>query len=548
MKKKPTLYVIIIFIWILCLGLLITSLYFILNNLDTSNLIKSIFISIILILNSIILGILWFGSIKDLVFSCTHAFYGKKLLKKYDDISKIKIKKDYKPKFLLLYCTRNDFNKNALTESMKQNYDNFQVIILDDSDKEDFLNEINLFSKEYNIEVVRRKNKSGFKAGNLNNYLKGKTDYDYFVVLDSDEILPADYINKVLKYFIYDKNCGAVQARHKATKGNNWFQRLLGLSVGSNGASIQIVKNFYGSNALIGHGMTISKDCYLKTGGFPLVVAEDISFAVDIRNAGFNIIYAPDILCYEEFPINYLSLKKRQCKWTQGNLEYMQKYNKEIGSCKMSWFEKLDLKLSHYSLPIVPILGFFLAVFTIILGFLGYPIIHYSLGIYIIMIIFLCSPLIPDLFVYHKDKNTLLLIPYFILNVITYASLSPMMIKTVFLGIFGKKATFNVTPKDNKKYSLKLAILGSLDSIIFGIIILTLSLLSCRSILPVILIVISCLSAPLIILLSNLEIKEKVKKISNIKEKDNTKFITKDNYQNIHNKNKNIQISQKEFN
>ena len=56
-----------------------------------------------------------------------------------------------------------------------------------------------------------------------------KTDYDYFVVLDRDEILPTDYINKVLKYFIYDKNCGAVQARHKATKGNNLFQRLLGL-------------------------------------------------------------------------------------------------------------------------------------------------------------------------------------------------------------------------------------------------------------------------------------------------------------------------------
>ena len=122
--------------------------YFILNNLDTSNLIKSIFIGIILILNSIILGILWFGSIKDLVFSCTHAFYGKKLLRKYDDISKIKIKKDYRPKFLLLYCTRNDFNKNALNESMKQNYDNFQVIILDDSDKEESLNEIDLFSKE----------------------------------------------------------------------------------------------------------------------------------------------------------------------------------------------------------------------------------------------------------------------------------------------------------------------------------------------------------------------------------------------------------------
>lgn len=540
MKKKQTLYVIIIFIWILCLGLLITSLYFILNNLDTSNLIKSIFIGIILVLNTMILGVLWFGSIKDLVFSCTHAFYGKKLLKKYDAIYQTEINDNFTPKFLLLYCTRNDFNKNALSESMKQNYKNFKVVILDDSDNIDYLNEIDLFSKENNIEVIRRKDKSGFKAGNLNNYLKNRTDYDYFVVLDSDEILPPDYINKVLKYFVYDKNCGAVQARHKATKGTNYFQRLLGLSVGSNGASVQIVKNFYGSNALIGHGMTISKDCYLKTGGFPLVVAEDISFAVDIRNAGFNIIYAPDILCYEEFPINYLSLKKRQCKWTQGNLEYMQKYNHEINSCKMSWFEKLDLKLSHYSLPIVPVLGFLLACFTIILGFLGYPIIHYAFGIYIIMIVFLCSPLIPDLFIYHKDKNVLLLIPYFILNIITYASLSPMMVKTVILGVFGKKATFNVTPKDNKKYSLKLALLGSLDSLIFGISILVLSLLSCKSILPVILIVISCLSTPFVILLSNFQIKEKIK--------NDTKFIVKNDYQNIQNKNKNISISQKEFN
>lgn len=43
-----------------------------------------------------------------------------------------------------------------------------------------------------------------------------------------------------------------------------------------------------------------------------------------------------DILCYEEFPVNYVSLKKRQCKWTQGNLEYMKKYNKDIGKSKMA--------------------------------------------------------------------------------------------------------------------------------------------------------------------------------------------------------------------
>lgn len=145
------------------------------------------------------------------------------------------------------------------------------------------------------MEIVRRKNKKGYKAGNLNNYLAGRTDYDYFVVLDSDELIPPDYIRRVLKYFAYNKNCGAVQAKHKAKKGENVFQRLMRFCVGSNGETVQVIKNFYGANALIGHGMTISRDCYEKTGGFPLVVAEDISFAVEIKKAGLEIIYIPPI-------------------------------------------------------------------------------------------------------------------------------------------------------------------------------------------------------------------------------------------------------------
>ncbi len=512
MKKKPTLYVIIFILWGLCLSLLFVSLYFIIVNLPIEKYYLRIIAIILLTLNTLTLGMLWFGSIKDLVFSCAYALLRHNLLNRYDVINKINVPNDYNPRFALLYCTRNDFNANSLKECMKQDYNNFKVVILDDSDDPIYLNEIDEFSKINNVEVIRRKNKTGFKAGNLNNYLKGREDYDYFVVLDSDEIIPNNYIKKVIKYFIYNKNCGAVQARHKATLGHNIFQRLLGMSVGSNGKSTQVIKNFYGSNALIGHGMTISKECYKKTRGFPLVVAEDISFAADIRNNGFDIIYAPDIECYEEFPINYLSLKKRQCKWTQGNLEYMKKYNKEISNCKMLWYEKLDMKLSHYSLPIVPLLSFSLIIFTIILGFIGYPIIHYSIFIYCLMLLFLCSPLIPDLFVYNKDKNFILIVPYFLLNIVTYASLAPMMIKTVILGLFGKKASFAVTPKNDEKFSFIQAIDGSMDSIMFGLIILMLSIVSCNSFIPVSLIVISSFLAPFVILLSNIHLNNKERK------------------------------------
>lgn len=503
--------------WIFCIVILGISLIGIILNLNDYSNFKTIVIISLLIINSIVLAMLWLGSIKDFVFSITYALFHKKINKEYTKIKEIPFDKDSSPHVLLLYCTCNDFNKEALSKSMKQDYSNFKTIILDDSSNKKYLDEIDSFKNLHdNVEVVRRNDKTGYKAGNLNNFLKNRTDYDYFVVLDSDEIIPSNYIRQILKYFVYNKKCGAVQAKHKALKGENIFQRLMGLCVASNGETVQVIKNFYGANALIGHGMTISKECYLKTGGFPLVVAEDISFAVEIKNAGLDIIYAPDILCYEEFPINYVSLKKRQCKWTQGNLEYMRKYNKDINESKMSWFEKLDIKLSHYSLPIVPLLSLLLTLCTICLGFLGYPIIKYSLIVYLIMIVFLCSPLIPDLFTYKQSKNVILLLPYFLLNIATYASFAPMMLKTLFLGLFGKKAKFIVTPKESLKFNFKEIIKYSYDSIIFGTILGTLAILSCGSILPVIFIVVGCFAAPFIISISNIDtpIKKQIKSLT----------------------------------
>ena len=517
MKKRGTVYLIIIGLWIGALTVLGFALFNIIKGINETNVIKYISIIILLVINTLVLGILWLGSIKDFIFSLTYAFKHKTLEKEYQKIKDVEMSKENEPRVLLLYCTCNDFNPSALSKSSRQDYANFKVVILDDSTKNEYISLINKYKFQHsNVEVVRRNDHKGYKAGNLNNYLMGRDDYDYFVVLDSDEVIPQDYIKKVLKYFNYDSNCGAVQAKHKALKGKNIFQDLMGMCVNSNGTTVQVVKNFYGANALIGHGMTISKECYIKTKGFPLVVAEDISFAVEIKNVNLNIIYAPDIECYEEFPIDYVSLKKRQCKWTQGNLEYMRKYDKDINHSKMKWFEKMDIKLSHYSLPIVPILSLLLTICTIGLGFLGYPIIRYSLTIYLIMILFLCSPMIPDLFVYQRTKNIFLLIPYFIINIMTYASLSPMMLKTIFLGLFGKKATFIVTPKDSKKFTLKEVFKYSYDSIIFAFIIGALSLLSCGSILPVIFIVVGCLGAPLIILLANISLEKKVK----IKEKE----------------------------
>ena len=510
MKKRPTLYIIIIAAWVCCLALLGYSFFAVIDGLGSFSPVRRGFIITLLAINTLVLAVLWFGSIKDFTFSIAYAVMGKRMLSRYKDIKEISVDPENAPHVLLLYCTCNDFNAASLSVCRKQKYPNFKTVILDDSSDPEYIRDIDRYvAQNKNIEVVRRSDRKGYKAGNINNYLKGRTDYDYFVILDSDEIIPSDFIMKALKYFAYNEKCGAVQAKHEATNGENLFQRLMGLCVGSNGTTVQVVKNFYGANALIGHGMMITRECYEKTGGFPLVVAEDISFAVDIKNAGLDIIYAPDILCYEEFPVNYVSLKKRQCKWTQGNLEYMREYNRDIGRSKMSWFEKLDIKLSHYSLPIVPMLSFLLVICTLALGFLGYTVINYSLIIYAIMVVFLCSPMIPDMIVYRKSKDILLLVPYFMVNIATYASLAPMMLRTVLLGAFGKKAVFTVTPKQSENFSFEEIIRYSWDSVLFATAIGVLSFFACGSVLPVIFIAVGCALAPFIIALSNIRVRQK---------------------------------------
>lgn len=65
---------------------------------------------------------------------------------------------------------------------------------MDDSKSNEYIKRVDEFVKEHGLRIVRRENKEGFKVGNLNNYLKNNDDYDYFVVLDSDEVFLNDFI------------------------------------------------------------------------------------------------------------------------------------------------------------------------------------------------------------------------------------------------------------------------------------------------------------------------------------------------------------------
>ncbi|MBU4693761.1 glycosyltransferase [Mycoplasma zalophidermidis] len=391
-------------------------------------------------------------------------------------VKSINISKYNQPRVVLAYCTYNDFNPKALIQSMKQNYNNFKTVILDDSSNPQIKNEIDVFSKKYpNIDVIRRENHVGFKAGNINNYFLNNSNWDYFVILDSDEVIPPNFIVDSLKYFSYFKKIGVVQANHKSINEKNDFQRFFGTTILSGCTTSLTAKNLSGVVTLFGHGAMISKECYDSVNGFPQLVSEDNAFSAYILMKGYYVYFAPDIICGEEFPTNYLAFKKRQTKFTLGNMQLNSDgVLKNIFKSKLNFFFKWDL-ISHFMLIyLTVILGFFFMAINTLIYFMEQNLFYKNLTILAISLFFIFIPWIKEYIIQFKYNSWIKIFIFILLSTFMIYSLFLITLKAVVLKLFGKKPKFIVTPKENEKITFKMFLRANWFELLLSIIIICL--------------------------------------------------------------------------
>lgn len=454
-----------------------------------------VFITALLIINIIFVVYFWLNGIKDLVYTSFYRFKREKIIKQEIKILNRPLPDKLKnARVVMLYCTCNDIVEAALASSLNQDFKNYKTVILDDSFEPEYLKRVDTFAKKYQLEVVRRLKRNDFKAGNLNNYLQKHYDYDYFVVLDSDEIIPDNFIKQSLHYFAYYDNLGILQANHISTRDHTKFMQNFSLGVNAHWATYQSLKQDYGFMSFLGHGAIISKSCYEAVGAFPPLVAEDISFTVEAQFKNYMCGFSNLIVCEEEFPIDYFAFKKRHLKWTGGNLEFIRTYTKsQIKSHMMTWFEKLDIFLFAYNLPMTSVFFLFLVINLVILPVIGYSA-GYPRWLMTITVILLVAPMTNDM-TYLIGKSTLLHYFHYIwMSFLLYGSLYWLSLSGATKSWLGIKPKFIVTPKAISRYSFKDILIGNIGEIVFGITLLIISLTILHSFLPVFLIVIPSLS------------------------------------------------------
>ena len=516
MRKSPALYITMLVIWAVLLVFLWAQFIpkFIHTPFTGINVPLAVQVGakILLVFNAVFISYFWLNGVKDFLYVVWYYLFRKSLYKRYyavvdTDVSTVQ------DKILLAYCTCNDFDGESLSKSLKQDYPHFDVVILDDSTEEEYIQKVNEFALRHGVKVVRRQGREGFKAGNINHYFlspecKAK-NYEYYVILDSDEILPENYLTESLKYFYAYENVGIVQANHVSDRNRNFFMKLFHIGVNSHWPTYQTMKHFYGFSTMLGHGAMLKRDCYEKAGGFPPLVAEDLCLSIEARSAGYLVAFAPNIVCREEYPIDYVAFKKRHSKWTQGNLEFIKKYTGRISRSKMAWFEKMDIVLFTYNLPLTAVFAFF-----IFANLLIAPLLRLNLGgvyapwMVIPTVIFFFSPMLNDFITWAFRLNPLRTLLYTFSVVMLYGSMLTTSLISAALGMAGKKARFIVTPKTSQKTTLGFALKFQWKEIAFSTLLLGLSLLFHGGVLPVLLIVVTGYSSLALLFFSNVQYTE----------------------------------------
>ena len=216
------------------------------------------------------------------------------------------------------------------------------------------------------------------------------------------------------------------------------------------------------------------------------MVAEDLCFSIAARDAGYFTVFAPDVVCEEEYPVDYLAFKKRHSKWTQGNMEFIKRYTGVILRSRMTWFEKVDIVLFTYNLPLTAVFSVYVAIHVIVLPVLGYRI-DYPLWMLAPTALFLLAPMLNDVIFHFRSMSKRRLAWYLLHTILLYGSMLFISFRASVTSAFGK-SVFVVTPKEDQRITLRQALVANRAEIIFGVLLTAISVYLTGSALPVLLI------------------------------------------------------------
>jgi len=332
--------------------------------------------------------------------------------------------------------------------------ENLHIQVLDDSDDSTVdicSNQVMKFKEQgFNISLINRKVRSGFKAGALKEGLNS-AEGEFIAIFDADFLPPPDFLRKTVSLFI-DPTIGMVQTRWDHLNENYSMltqTQAFGLAghfiVEQNGRnSAGYFMNFNGTAGVW------RKSCIEDAGNWQYdTLTEDLDLSYRAQMKGWKFIFLNDVVTPAELPAEINALKSQQYRWTKGAVETARKILPKL------WRSDLSIKIKIHST--FHLTNNFVYPFILILALLNLPLIIVKNHIpeseifFMIFAFFLLSFGASFLFyaisqkaLYKDWKKRMLLFPVFMSGSMGFSINNT---KAVIQGLFKLKTPFIRTPK-----------------------------------------------------------------------------------------------------
>ena len=329
-----------------------------------------------------------------------------------------------------------------------------EIQILDDSTDETKEICAKLVSKYksngFNIDVIYRESREGFKAGALR-YGMAKAKGEFIAIFDADFLPDKNFLLNTINYF-KDKKIGMVQTRWEHLNEEYSFltkAQAFGLAghfiVEQNGRNNSgLFINFNGTAGIW------RKICIEDAGNWQAdTLTEDLDLSYRAQLKGWKFVFLNDVVTPSELPAEVNALKSQQYRWTKGSVETALKILPRV------WRSKIPIRLKIHST--FHLTNNFVYPFIFILALLNLPLIMIKNTLpeskiyFFIFSFFLISFLISFVFyaisqkmIYKDWIKRLLIFPIFMSGSMGFSINNS---KAVMAALMNRKSPFIRTPK-----------------------------------------------------------------------------------------------------
>jgi cellulose synthase/poly-beta-1,6-N-acetylglucosamine synthase-like glycosyltransferase len=225
--------------------------------------------------------------------------------------------------------------------------DRFQIQVLDDSTDE--TRDIcrakvdELKARGLDVEYVHRTDRSGFKAGALENGLRTASG-ELVLIFDADFLPEPDILHKTVHFFT-DPGVAMVQVRWEHV--NRAYSRLTeaqALMLDGHFIMEHAGRNwsgrFFNFNGTAGMWRRTAID---DAGGWQHdTLTEDMDLSYRAQLKGWRFVYLPEVVAPAELPVEMRSFKSQQFRWAKGSIQVARKLLPTIFRAKVPFAVKAE--------------------------------------------------------------------------------------------------------------------------------------------------------------------------------------------------------------